>query len=183
MASDPTSSSASAQANDFATEVDFDVLPPGTTHDKTDLSRLIAWILDDLVRVPGTNFRIGLDPVVGLIPGLGDGSTAVFSSVILLQSLRAGVPRIVIVRMALNILINSLLGAVPGIGDVFSAWFKSNRKNYNLLQKHAGTRRVSTRADWVFVIALIGSVLLIGLGISLFVMLATIRLLAWLFGA
>ncbi len=165
-----------------AQEVEFDILPPQKADSKMDLSRLIAWILDDLIRVPGTNFRLGLDPIVGLIPGLGDGSTAVFSSVILLQSLRAGVPRIVIVRMALNILINSLLGAAPGIGDLFSAGFKSNRKNYALLQKHAGTARASTRADWIFVVALISSVVAIGIGVSLLVALLTLRLLAWLFG-
>jgi hypothetical protein len=159
-------------SNTAAQELEFDVLPAHTGDSKTDLSRLIAWILDDLIRVPGTNFRVGLDPIVGLVPGLGDGSTAVFSSVILLQSLRAGVPRIVIVRMALNILINSLLGAAPGIGDLF----------YALLQKHAGTARTSTRADWVFVVALISSVVAIGIGVSLFVALVTVRLLAWLFG-
>ena len=169
-------------SNTTAQELEFDVLPAQEGNPKTDLSRLVAWILDDLIRVPGTNFRVGLDPIVGLVPGLGDGSTAVFSSVILLQSLRAGVPRIVIVRMALNILINSLLGAAPGIGDLFSVWFKSNRKNYALLQKHAGTARASTRADWVFVVALISSVVAIGIGVSLFVALVTVRLLAWLFG-
>lgn len=164
-----------------ASDIEFDVLPPRKAGDDADLSRLIAWILDDLIRVPGTNYRIGLDPIVGLIPGLGDGSTAVFSSVILLQSMRAGVPRIVLVRMALNILLNSLLGAAPGIGDLFSAWFKSNRRNYDLLQKHAGSSRASTRADWVFVIALTSSVTLIGIGISLFVTLSIIRLIAWMF--
>jgi len=166
-----------------ATEVEFDVLPPAHAgKSSTDLSRIIAWILDDLIPVPGTNFRIGLDPVVGLIPGLGDGSTAAVSSVILLQGLQAGVPRIVLVRMALNILLNSILGAVPGIGDLFSAWFKSNRRNYDLLQKHEGTARTSTRADWAIVIAMIGSVTVAGIAISLFVTLTIIRLLAWLFG-
>lgn len=136
-----------------------------------ELSRLIAWVLDDLFRVPGTNFRIGLDPIIGLLPGLGDSSTAVFSSVILLHGLRAGVPRIVLARMALNVLINSLVSSVPGVGDVFSAWFKSNRRNVVLLDRHSGTaRRASTRGDWIFVISLVAAVLAVAVATSLFAM-------------
>lgn len=167
---------------DDAEDLEFDILPPATGDQKNDLSRLVAWIFDDLIRVPGTSFRFGLDPIIGIVPGLGSGSTAVFSSVILLQSLRSGVPRIVLVRMAINILINSLLGAVPGIGDLASAWFKSNRRNYALLEKHGGRRRVSTKGDWAFVMALISLVLVFGIALSLFVALVTIRLLIWLFG-
>jgi hypothetical protein len=147
--------------------VEFEVLPPRRERDVPQLARVLAWLLDDLVRVPGTNFRIGLDPILGLIPGVGDGSTTVVSSVILLHALRAGVPRIVLVRMALNVLVNSIGGAIPGLGDVFSAWFKSNRRNVELLERHAGAaRRQSTTGDWIFVGALIGVVLLVGLTIS-----------------
>ncbi|MGH8048994.1 MAG: DUF4112 domain-containing protein [Chthoniobacterales bacterium] len=147
--------------------IEFEVLPPKRDRDVPELSRLIAWLLDDLIRIPGTNFRIGLDPIIGLIPGLGDGSTAVVSSVILLHGLRAGVPRIVLVRMALNVLINSLVGAIPGVGDLFSAVFKSNRRNVELLDRHASsTRRASTAADWIFVGVLIGFVLLFAVAVS-----------------
>ena len=157
--------------------IDFEVLPTKKAHDVPDLSRLIAWVLDDLIRVPGTNFRIGLDPVIGLIPGLGDSSTAVLSSVILLNGLRSGVPRIVLVRMALNVLINSLGGAIPGLGDVFSAWFKSNRRNVELLERHAGTAaRASTTADWIFVGALAAGVLAIAIAASVFAMFIAYKL-------
>lgn len=149
-----------------ATPIDVEVLPP-RERDVPDVSRLIAWLLDDLIRIPGTNFRIGFDPIIGLIPGLGDGSTAVMSTVLLLHGLRAGVPRIVLVRMALNILTNSLGGAIPVVGDVFSAWFKSNRRNYELLQRHAGAR-ASTRADWVIVVAAIAGVLAVAVAASAF---------------
>ncbi len=148
--------------------IDFEVLPPRKGRDVPDLSRLIAWLLDDLIPIPGTKFRLGLDPIIGLIPGFGDGSTAVISSMILLHALRAGVPRIVLVRMALNVLMNSLGGAIPGIGDVFSAFFKSNRRNVELLDRHAGTAtRASTTADWIFVGALIGGVLFIAIAASI----------------
>jgi Domain of unknown function (DUF4112) len=173
--------------------VDFEVLPPGrdraraagqTTADVPDLSRLIAWLLDDLIRVPGTNFRIGLDPIIGLIPGLGDSSTAVMSSVILLHGLRSGTPRIVLARMALNVMINSLGGAIPGLGDVFSAWFKSNRRNVALLERHAGSvKRASTTADWIFVCSLIGGVLLFAVAMSAVAIVIAVQLVKLLAAA
>jgi len=147
--------------------IDFEVLPPKKGRDVPDLSRLIAWLLDDLIPIPGTKFRLGLDPIIGLIPGFGDSSTAVISSMILLNALRSGVPRIVLVRMAMNVLINSVGGAVPVIGDVFSAFFKSNRRNVELLERHAGTNtRASTTQDWIFVCALIGGILAVGIAAS-----------------
>lgn len=162
--------------------VDFEVLPPRRERDAPDLSRLIAWLLDDLIPIPGTKFRIGLDPIIGLIPGFGDGSAAAVSSVILLNAMRAGVPRIVLVRMALNILINALVGAIPGVGDAFSAFFKSNRRNYALLERHAGRGvvRASTRGDWAFVGALIGGVLAAAIAASVGVMWIAWHLFQWL---
>jgi hypothetical protein len=162
--------------------IDFEILPPKNARDVPDLSRLIAWLLDDLIRIPGTKLRIGLDPIIGLIPGLGDSSTAVMSSVILLNALRAGVPRIVLVRMALNVLVNTLIGAIPGIGDVFSAFFKSNRRNYELLERHAGVKnRASTAGDWIFVSGLIAVVLAITIGISIVAALVAYKFFGWLF--
>jgi hypothetical protein len=130
-------------------EVEFEVLPPAKEADHA-LSRLVAFLLDDLIPIPGTKHRIGLDPLIGLIPGLGDASGGALGSVILFQALGAGVPRIVIARMAANVLLNALVGAIPGVGDLFSAWFKSNQRNYQLLEKHASGRRASTTGDWVF---------------------------------
>jgi hypothetical protein len=148
--------------------IDFEVLPPKKSRDVPDLSRLSAWLLDDLIPIPGTKFRLGLDPIIGLIPGFGDSSTAVISSMILLHALRSGVPRIVLVRMAMNVLINSLGGAVPVVGDIFSAFFKSNRRNVELLDRHAGTTtRASTTSDWIFVCALIGGILAIAIAASI----------------
>jgi hypothetical protein len=165
--------------------IEFEVLPPRDGRDVPDLSRLIAWLLDDLIPIPGTKFRLGLDPIIGLIPGIGDGSTAMISSVILLHGLRAGVPRIVLVRMALNVLVNSLGGAIPGAGDVFSAFFKSNRRNYELLQRHSGrdSRRTSTTADWLFVCVLIGGVLGVTVAVSIGVLVLGYHLLRLLASA
>src|SRR5476651_1766321 len=95
-------------------EVEVEVLPPSSSREP-NLSRLLAWLLDDFIRIPGTNFRFGLDPIITLIPGIGDGSATVVASLILLQAFRRRVPRIVLVRMAVNILLNASIGVVPGI--------------------------------------------------------------------
>ncbi len=122
---------------------------------------LMARIMDTLFNVPGTRIRLGLDPLIGLIPGIGDTATAVTSLMLILKSARYGLPRIVIARMILNVLINSGVGAIPVVGDVFSVWFHSNARNYELLQKHARPIRASTRPDWIFVVGMV--VLTLGL--------------------
>lgn len=116
---------------------------------------LIARLMDNFFRIPGTNIQFGLDPLIGLIPGLGDGSGAVISALLILRGARAGLPRIVLARMALNVLLNTLGGAIPVLGDVFSVWFKSNQLNYALFQKHVGNAAASRKTDWLFVIGLL----------------------------
>ena len=135
--------------------------------------------MDTAFTVPGTKIRFGLDPIIGLIPGLGDSASALVSALLIVQSSRHGVPKVVIGRMALNVLVNAAVGAVPVIGDVFSAYFKSNAKNYALLQRHAGAQRKSTAGDWTFVIGLIAVMLLI---VTL-IIIGAITLLAKLFSS
>jgi hypothetical protein len=84
--------------------------------------------------------------------------------------------------MALNILINSILGALPGIGDLFSAWFKSNQQNYRLLKRHSGSSRVSTTGDWIFLIVLVTVVLVIAVTVALAVSYLAFRMFSVLFG-
>ena len=125
------------------------------------LMAAIARIMDTVFVIPGTNIRFGLDPLIGLIPGLGDAAGAAVSTFLLIQGGRAGAPKIVLARMALNVLINAALGAVPVLGDAFSVWFKSNVRNLALLERHVGTgvQRRSTGADWLFVGGLIVCIL------------------------
>jgi len=137
-----------------------EAIPPGA-RDQEPLIRLIAVIMDSVFRIPGTNIRFGMDPLVGLLPGVGDGLGALVSVSIIALSARYGLPRIVLMRMALNVVLNTLIGAIPGVGDAFSLWFKSNALNHALFLRHAGRRRVSTAGDWVFVGLLIGAVLLV----------------------
>jgi hypothetical protein len=136
---------------------------------------LIARLMDSAFVIPGTNIRFGLDPIIGLLPGIGDGATALTSVMLLLKAVGHGVPKIVLARMALNIVLNTSLGAVPVFGDAFSFYFKSNDRNYELLQKHAGDPNASTKKEWTFVIALLG-----GLGL---VLVLTIIGYAAVFGA
>lgn len=134
--------------------------------------------MDDLLRLPGTRLRFGLDPIIGLIPGLGDVASAIVSAVSLIYAARVGVPKILLARMSINILINELVGIIPGVGDAFSFWFKSNVRNYDLLRHHFGApvrRRIS---DWFFV-ALILALLVIGLSVGLLVSYLVLRALLW----
>jgi len=110
-----------------------------------------AVLLDSAFRVPGTQMRFGLDPIVGLIPGAGDLVTAFFSVMILLHSLRLGVPKIIIARMLLNTGADLVAGAVPLVGDLFDAGFKANLRNLALLERHAMTGVRPRRSDYLFV--------------------------------
>lgn len=109
------------------------VQPAGAV-DSQSLSAL-AWILDDLIRIPGINVRVGLDAMIGLVPGIGDSIGTALSSIILVSSVRYRVPMHVLLQMAWNILVDTLLGLVPGVGDVADAVHRANRKNYRLLRE------------------------------------------------
>ena len=129
--------------------------------------------MDEFLRIPGTKFRFGLDPIIGLFPGLGDTASAIVSALALIQAARRGVPKVLLARMSLNILINELVGIIPGIGDAFSFWFKSNTRNYRLLQEHIGKPTRSRKSDWIFVGVVLGLLFLIvcaGLLVSFFVL-------------
>ena len=126
----------------------------------------IAKLLDSAFVIPGTSIRIGLDPLLGLIPGFGDVISNLIGSSLLFLATRLGVPRIVIFRMSLNIFINMALGIIPGIGDLFSVWFKSNIRNAHLLRRYCQPiPPSSTMADWVYVAFLIIGMFALLLGI------------------
>ena len=111
--------------------------------------------MDDLFRVPVLGWRFGLDAVVGLIPGFGDTASSLASFYILANAVRYGVPKITLLRMGLNLGIDYVVGSLPFVGDLFDAWWKSNRKNLDLLRKRATVSPEEARAgnasDWLFV--------------------------------
>jgi hypothetical protein len=143
-------------------EAEWEVLPPEdrSHREKTSATlesrfRWLALIMDDFLRVPGTKFRFGLDPIIGLLPGIGDVTSAMISAVAFVHAARSGVPKILLARMAMNILINELVGIIPGLGDAFSFWFKSNVRNYELLRRYSAAPAGSRKGDWIFVITVL----------------------------
>src|SRR6185369_3097485 len=98
--------------------------------------RVLAQLLDNSITIPGTGRKIGLDPIVGLIPGIGDLIGAVLSAYIILEAARADVSGFTLVRMVANVGFDTLLGSIPVIGDVFDAMWKSNTKNVAILERH-----------------------------------------------
>ncbi len=111
-----------------------------------------ARVFDSAFRIPGTQIRFGLDPLLGLFPGLGDLVSPVFSMVLLWHGARLRVPKIVLIRMVLNALIDVAVGAIPGLGDLFDFAWKANTWNLALIEKHAMPGQRATSGDYVFVI-------------------------------
>lgn len=140
---------------------------------------LISHIMDNLFRLPGTNVRFGVDPLIGLVPGVGDGAGALVSLFLIGMSARHGVPKIVLTRMGLNVILNTVGGLLPFGGDLFSVFFKSNAKNYALFQQHAGARRASTKGDWLFV----GGLCAVVAGIVFSILFTFFFFLRWVFGS
>ncbi len=107
----------------------------------------LAWLLDNSIRIPIIGYRIGLDAILGLIPGIGDATGAILSGYIFFSAIRMKAPISVLSRMGLNIVVELLVGMVPLLGDVFDATFKANARNMTLvnawLEKPADTRRRS----------------------------------------
>ncbi len=168
-----------------AREVDWEVLPPEKKRQSRTLDQIFSWlarVMDDLVRLPGTRFRFGLDPVIGLIPGIGDTASALISTFSLIYAAWCGVPRIILARMAMNILINEGVGIVPGLGDAFYFWFKSNVRNRRLLQEYLSAPGGSRKSDWVFVGVALAVIFLV-IGIGLLVSLLLLRELLKILGA
>ncbi|MFO0701003.1 MAG: DUF4112 domain-containing protein [Nitrospira sp.] len=120
------------------------------------IADILARVMDTSIRIPGTSWSIGLDPLLGLIPGIGDVIANLIGTVILGIATRLQVPRIVLARMSLNLLINGTVGAVPVIGDLFSVWFRSHARNAALLREAALKPDRETHADWFYVAGIIG---------------------------
>ncbi|GEP02748.1 DUF4112 domain-containing protein [Methylobacterium oxalidis] len=108
------------------------------TSREASLARLekLAFLLDSAFLIPGTNRRVGLEAVIGLVPVIGDIAGVALSSYILYEAKRLGVPRWLLARMALNVAFDGAVGVVPLAGDLFDAAFKANRRNVRLLRRH-----------------------------------------------
>lgn len=116
----------------------------------------LAILLDDWIAIPFTRFRIGLDPIIGLIPGLGDAIGAIVSLAIVGAAIRHGVPKRVVLRMVFNVALDYWVGILPVVGDVADALVKSNRWNLALLREHIGGEPVREAVSRRWVIAVLG---------------------------
>ena len=140
----------------------------------------LSWLLDDLFRIPGLGWRVGLDALLGLIPGVGDTATTVASFYVLASAVRYRVSKITLLRMGLNLGIDYALGSLPLVGDVFDAWWKSNQKNVALLRQRATVSASEARqgriSDWLFVgfIMILLVALAVGAALISFYLLATL---------
>ena len=115
----------------------------------------LSYYLDDLFRIPGIGWRFGLDGIIGLIPNVGDTLTTFASFYILIAGVRHGVPKITLLRMALNIAIDYFVGSIPIIGDAFDFFWKSNKMNMNLIRERATGNNVGKTGDYMFVFGII----------------------------
>lgn len=129
------------------------------TDDPLGRVRTLTRLLDSVVRVPGTSMRFGLDPIIGLVPGFGDVAGAALSGYVVLLASRFGAPTTVIVRMLGNVAVDTVVGTVPLLGDLFDAGFKSNTRNLALLERHlaapAATHRASRLVIWLTLLTLL----------------------------
>jgi hypothetical protein len=107
--------------------------------------RSFSRLMDNAFRIPGTPFRIGWDPIIGLIPGLGDAIDTGISAYIIVMAARFGLPRSVLGWMIFNVGLEAVLGSVPLIGDLFDAFYKSNIRNLALLEQHLQTAEPELR--------------------------------------
>lgn len=138
-------------------------VPHPISTSNADLNFIATW-LDDKFEIPGTGIRFGFDAIVGWIPGIGDALAAFASFFIIIAGWKRGAARITLLRMALNLTIENMLGAIPVIGDIAHIAWKANRRNYNLLLRdHQSPRRQSWQ-DWFFVIGMCLLVALLFLG-------------------
>ncbi|MFN2564360.1 MAG: DUF4112 domain-containing protein [Gemmatimonadaceae bacterium] len=141
--------------------------------------RQLARLLDEAIRVPGTNIRFGLDAILGLIPGAGDVAGGILSTFIIAQAAKLGAPRSVLARMVMNVAIDSVVGAVPILGDLFDIGWKSNTRNADLLERYVARPQATGAASRWAVVAAVAAVALIVVGMIV-VVVAIIRGLAGL---
>jgi len=123
--------------------------------------RRVAQLMDSAFVVPGTTYRIGLDPIIGLVPWIGDLVSPAFTVALLWQARDVRMPKVVLLRMIFNAAIDALIGTVPLLGDLFDFGFKANQKNFALLEKHAYEEHRASAGDWLFVLMMIAVVVLL----------------------
>jgi len=138
--------------------------------------RWLRWwadLLDSRFQIPGTRIRFGIDPLLSLIPGLGELSSPVFAAVLLIQGLHQRVPHVVLLRMVFNALLDACIGAIPIAGTVGDIFWRANTRNLALLERHARPGLAPAHSDYALLIVI--------LTVFALMVLAPVILALWLF--
>lgn len=138
------------------------------THSASSLKRLrrISHLLDNAIAIPGTNYRVGLDPILGLLPGGGDMAGGLMSVYIVFEAMRMGVPAQTVSRMGFNIAFDLLAGTVPVLGDLLDVTWKANSQNVALLEQHVAAPEPSRARDKIFALAVIAALIALVVGMA-----------------
>jgi Domain of unknown function (DUF4112) len=139
----------------------------------------LAELWDSAFRIPGTSVRVGLDPIVGLVPGIGDAAGALVSAYIVFEAARYDVPGTTLLRMLANVAIDALLGSVPVIGDIFDVTWRANLRNVALIERHVADPHGAWHASrsWLLlVIAVLVLLTALGMAAGWLVLRALLRL-------
>ncbi|MCC7170799.1 MAG: DUF4112 domain-containing protein [Planctomycetes bacterium] len=147
---------------------------------RSPLAWFRAWadLLDSRFRVPGTQIRFGIDPLLSLVPGIGELASPIFAVLLILQGARQRVPKVILVRMMLNALIDAAIGAVPLAGTVGDVFWRANARNLALLETYSSPGEQPTRQDYLFVggiLAAFALALTIVVALGLWMVIALVR--------
>ncbi|MGL5879743.1 MAG: DUF4112 domain-containing protein [Xenococcaceae cyanobacterium] len=143
---------------------------------KVNRLRRLSQLLDNAIPIPGTGYRVGIDPILGLLPGGGDTLTGALGAYIIIEAARMGIPRKVVGQMVRNIIFDSIIGIVPVLGDLFDVGWKANVRNIALLEKHLHLTQHNRSSDRLFLIGLIILLTAIIIGFTFL----TIVIIRWL---
>ncbi len=155
------------------------ILPSRDEQAELVVVNALAKVMDEAVTIPGTNVKIGLDPILGLLPVVGDIGSSAISLYMLRAAQRLGVPLIVQLHMLMHILIDTVLGLVPIVGDYLDILYKANVKNAALIQHAVENRETGGRSSWLtFISVLLAFILIVGGGIV-----GTVFLVKWAWNA
>ncbi len=136
-------------------------LPADSKFAKLEYLRRLSNLWDNQLSIPGTPLRVGLESLIGLLPVGGDIVGIIFSSYILLEAARMGLPKVILVRMLVNVIIDGAAGSVPVLGDLFDTTWKANTKNVNLIENHLRSSKPSRKAEQSFFILLFAGLMLV----------------------
>ncbi|HBE17850.1 MAG TPA: DUF4112 domain-containing protein [Cyanobacteria bacterium UBA11149] len=126
---------------------------------KVQRLRQLSDLLDNAIPIPGTSLRFGLDPILGLFPGVGDFLTTAVSAYIVVEAAKMGISRNILLQMVVNIILDMVVGTVPVVGDVADVAWKANTKNIGLLEEHFKVSQSSEKTDWWFLAWILGGLI------------------------